>query len=124
MRSIALLLSAATPLFMSACDVDVFGADEKKIAGGCRLYLREDGGFSLIPPGSTGGEGVAKLGWRKPFIVAVMGDGLWEVFDTERHSSELFLPAEQIRADARVRNIPLIAPDAAWKQLHYYSSLW
>ena len=124
LSAFAPLLLGATLFSISACDVDVFGVYEKKIAGGYELSKGEDGSFAVIDTRIGAGEGITQIGWRKPFIIAVKSDGDWELFDTSSDMSQLSLTADQIRADPRVRDIPLILPDAAWKQLHHYRSQW
>jgi len=111
-------------LCLSACDLDPLGLSEKKIGGGYRLLLAEDGGFAVLRKGDGAGQGVTRLGWRKPFIVAVTGDGYWEVFDTSTGSDNLSLSAEQVQADVRVRDIPLVPAETAWKRLRHYRSQW
>jgi len=111
-------------LSLTACDLDPFGLTEKKIAGGYRLYMAEDGGSAVFSPGASGGPGVTRVGWRKPFIIAVTHDNDWEVFDTSSGASALFLKAEQVRADSKVRDIPLLSADSAWKRLSHYRNQW
>jgi hypothetical protein len=123
-RAFAPFVSVAALLCLSACDVDVFGLTEKKIAGGYRLYMGENGGFAVFAPGRSDGPGVIQVGWRKPFIIAVTHDGDWEVFDTFSGASNLFLTAQQVRADPKIRDIPLLTPDAAWHRLSHYRSQW
>ena len=121
---VASFVAVSTLLCLSACDVDLFGLSERKIAAGYRLYMAEHGGFAIMSPGASAGPCVKHLGWRRPFIVSVTCDGDWQVFDTSTGAADLFLTADEVRADSRVRDIPLLSADVAWKQLRRYRSQW
>ena len=121
---VAAFVAVFTLLCLPACDVDLFGLRERKIAAGYRLYMGEHGGFAIISPGAPGGPCVKHLGWRRPFIVAVTCDGDWQVFDPSTGAADLYLTAEQVRADQRVRDIPLLSADVAWKQLSRHWNQW
>jgi hypothetical protein len=121
---VALFVAVFTLLCLPACDVDLFGLREKEIAAGYRLYMGEHGGFAIISPGAPGGPCVKSLGWRRPFIVAVTCDGDWQVFDSSTGGADLFLTAQQVSADPRLRDIPLLSADVAWKQLSRNRSQW
>jgi hypothetical protein len=119
----AMVIPAAAFLCLSGCDVDLFGVRQKKIGGGYVLYLGEDGGYSVIAPGASGGVPVWQIGWLKPFIVAGTQDGDWEVFDTSTHGSDV-LSDHEFRTNDRFRGIRLVSPEVAWHALAHYRSQW
>ena len=110
------------PFLLSACDEDT--SEQKVIVEGYRLNMADDGTFAVFPHGSHAGLAITQIGWRQPFILAATSDGHYEIFDTSTNSEQLFLSADQVRADSRVRDIPLISAEIAWKQLDQEKSQW
>jgi hypothetical protein len=120
------LASVAALLCLAGCDVDVFGVQQKKIAPGYRLYVDDtDHGFAIFEPSASSGPGIARIGWRAPYILADVRDGSrhWQVFDTVTRTSR-FLSDSELQADLRLRDIPLTSADAAWKRLSHFRSQW
>jgi len=120
------VISVAVLACFAACDVDVFGLQHKKIAKGYTLYAdNTEHGFAVFEPRAPGGPGIAQIGWRKPYIVADVRDGQrhWQVFDTSTRSSR-FLSDSELRADSRLRDIPIISAEAAWARLSHFTSQW
>ena len=81
--------------------------------------------FAVIAPGGSGGSLIAKVGWRKPYIVARSDEGErpWEVFDTSKRTSRL-LTEKEFRADPVMHDIPVVAAEDAWNKLRHYRSQW
>lgn len=108
-------------LGFTACD---FQPDQtKEIAGGYRLY-KDDDVFAIFEGRSGAGSRITQIGWRKPFVIAAIEGGRYELFDTATHKSQLWLSADQVQADSRIRDIPLISPEDAWKQLDHDKGQW
>src|SRR6266481_3696203 len=60
----------ATLLCLTACDVDLFGLDRKRLEGGYSLVLTEvDNACALVPPHQNGGAVVVEVGCQRPLIL-------------------------------------------------------
>jgi hypothetical protein len=122
-RVIALLIAC---LCLSSCDLDPFGLTRKQIGSGYVLYVGDsEHDFAVLPPGVEFGSTVTQIGWRKPYIITHSneGDQRWEVFDTSNRTSRLLTGAE-LRADPKLRDIPVVSAEDAWRQLHHHRGQW
>jgi hypothetical protein len=109
---------------LSSCDVDVFGLDSKRVAGGWRLLQTESGGFALMPPHQDVCGYVEQIGWQKPFIISrAESSRLWDVIDTatgKQHS----ISDEQRRSDPIYRDIAVFDASDAWSRLKHWRRQW
>jgi len=114
-------LTAAT--YLVGCDVDLFGLDWKRLAGGYSLVLAEqDDACAIIAPREKGGPIVTEIGWRQPLILSHSKDS-WDVLDTAtgKHAK---ISEEQRQSDLAYRDIPIYPARTAWARLKRYKSLW
>jgi hypothetical protein len=119
------LLLIASLLLLTACDIDLFGLDRKRLGGGYSLVLSEvDDECALVPPHQNGGTLVVEVGWRKPLILT-RPDGFktWDVIDTTTHK-QTTIADEQRKTDPAYRDIAVYRAGEAWKRLKRYRSLW
>jgi hypothetical protein len=119
------LAITAAFIFLTGCDVDLFGLDRKKLGGGYSLLLSEvDDECALVPPHQNGGTLVAEVGWQKPLILT-RSDGFktWDVIDTTTHK-QTTISDEQRKTDTAYHNIAVYGAGDAWKRLKHYRSLW
>jgi hypothetical protein len=117
------LLALATITCFVGCDVDLFGLDWKRLAGGYSLVLAEqDDACAIVAPHESGGSAVTEIGWRQPLIVARNQDN-WDVLDTStgKHTK---ISEEQRRNDPTYRDIRIYRARTAWARLKRYKSLW
>ena len=115
----------ATLLCLTACDVDLFGLDRKKLGGGYSLVLTEtDNACALVAPHKNGGPVVVEVGWLNPLILT-RGDGFksWDVIDTTTQK-ETKISNEQRTTDQAYKDIPIYHARDAWKRLKRHQSLW
>jgi hypothetical protein len=115
----------ATLLCLTACDVDLFGLDRKRLGGGYSLVLTEtDNACALVAPHENGGPVVIEVGWLSPLILT-RGDGFktWDVIDTTTQKKTK-ISDEQRTTDPAYRDIPIYRARDAWKRLKRHRSLW
>src|SRR6266513_391423 len=115
----------ATLLCLTACDVDLFGLDRKRLGGGYSLVLTEvDDACALGPPHQNGGAVVIEVGWLNPLILT-RADGFkaWDVIDTTTQKKTK-ISDEQRTTNPAYRDIPVYRARDAWKQLKRHRSLW
>src|SRR6266478_1337679 len=76
---------------LAACDIDLFGTDAGKLAGGYKLKKVERfHGFEyhLVTADKHQGENIAQIGWQRPLIVVKFSDHRnWIVIDTVKNES-------------------------------------
>ena len=97
--------------FLAACDIDLFGTDAGKLAGGYKLKKVERFyGFEyqfLAPDKDQGGD-VAEIGWQRPVIVVKFRDhGGWIVIDTIKNQS-VSIPDEDRRTNPTYRAVEVL----------------
>jgi hypothetical protein len=119
----AIVVTLTCLLSYTACDSAPVGK-ERKIADGYRLFKDDDGTIAMFPRGGSAGSFITQIGWRKPFIITVTGADVWQVFDTTSRELPPYLKAEQVHADSRVNDIPLMPVAVAWEQLSENRSQW
>jgi hypothetical protein len=115
----------ATLLCLTACDVDLFGLDRKRLGGGYSLVLTEvDNACALVPPHQNGAAVVVEVGWRRPLILT-RADGFqtWHVIDTTTQK-ELTISDEQRKTDTAYRDVPVYGARDAWNRLKRHRNLW
>jgi hypothetical protein len=115
----------ATLLCLTACDVDLFGLDRKRLGGGYSLVLTEtDNACALVAPHQNGGPVVVEVGWLNPLILT-RGDGFksWDVIDTTTQK-ETKISDQQRTTDPAYKDIPIDRARDAWKRLKRRQSLW
>jgi hypothetical protein len=115
----------ATLLCLTACDVDLFELDRKRLGGGYSLVLTEtDNACALVAPHENGGPVVVEIGWLNPLILT-RADGFktWDVIDTTTQK-ETKISDEQRATDPAYRGIPIYRARDAWKRLKRHRSLW
>ena len=110
---------------LTACDVDWFGFDSKRLGGGYRLALYDGPDQCvLMAPGAEHGPLVAEIGWRKPLILLRRkGVDMWDVIDTTSDQTSQ-LSDEERKVDGRVRDIQCNPAPIAWKKLKRRKDLW
>jgi hypothetical protein len=115
----------ATLLCLTACDVDLFGLDRKKLGGGYSLVLTEiDDACALVPPHQNGGAVVVEVGWQKPLILTrAEGSKTWDIIDTTTQK-QTKISDEQRTTDPAYRDIPVYRARDAWNRLTRHRSLW
>src|SRR5437762_7295060 len=97
-RCVRLTVCALLMLSLTSCDVDLFGLDSKRIAGGWGL-LQTESGFVLMPPHKSTGGYVERIGWQKPLIISRNeSSSSWDVMDTST-GKQLSVTDEQRRTD-------------------------
>ena len=115
----------ATLLYLTGCDVDLFGLDSKRLGGGYSLELTEtDDACALVAPHQNGGPVVIEVGWLNPLILT-RADGFktWDVIDTTTQKKTK-ISDEQRTTDPVYRDIPVYRAREAWKRLNRHRSLW
>jgi hypothetical protein len=119
------LLLIASLLFLTACDIDLFGLDRKRLGGGYSLVLTEiDDACALVPPHQNGGAVVVEVGWAKPLILTrAEGFKTWDVIETTTRK-ETNISDEQRTTDPAYRDIPVYRARDAWSRLKRHRSLW
>jgi hypothetical protein len=112
---------------LAACDIDLFGTDAGKLAGGYKLKKVErfDGfEYQLLAPDKDQGEDVAEIGWQRPVIVVKFLDqGNWIVTDTIKERS-VSISDEDRRTNPFYREIEVFSADVAWRRLSARRDLW
>ena len=114
----------ATLLYLTGCDVDLFGLDSKRLGGGYSLELTEtDDACALVAPHQNGGPVVIEVGCLNPLILT-RADGFktWDVIDTTTQKKTK-ISDEQRTTDPVYRDIPVYRATEAWKRLNRHRSL-
>ena len=129
-RGARLIWLILIPLLLCACDVDLFGFDQRRLVGPYWLHVWEGGLFTLETAkepkdggcGVLGGR-VRRLGWTDTVILAEQqtcgGTGArsgWVVVTLKSQAIEAVDEAE-IRARPELAGIKVLAIDEVWKQL-------
>ena len=122
------LVIAAIPL--CACDIDLFGFDQRRLAGPFWLHVWEGGNFTLevAKEPEDGGCGVLggrvrRIGWTEAVILAEQetcgGTGArsgWVVVTVKTKAIEP-VEASAIAARPELASIKVLEADEAWKRL-------
>jgi hypothetical protein len=112
---------------LAACDIDLFGTDAGKLAGGYKLKKVERfHGFEyhLITPDKHEGEDVAQIGWQRPVIVVKFSDhGNWTVIDTIKNQF-VSISDEDRRTSPIYREVEVFSAEVAWRRLSARRNLW
>jgi hypothetical protein len=117
------LIALATIACLVGCDVDLFGLDWKRLAGGYSLVLAEQADTcAIVARHESGGPIVTEIGWRQPLILSRSKDS-WDVLNTTtgKHAK---ISEEQRQSDLAYRDIPIYPARTAWARLKRYKSLW
>jgi hypothetical protein len=117
------LLALVTITCFVGCDVDLFGLDWKRLAGGYSLVLAEqDNACAIVAPHESGGPMVTEIGWRQPLILS-RSDDRWDVLDTIT-GKHVKISEEQRQSELAYRDIAIYPARTAWARLKRYKSLW
>ena len=112
---------------LAACDIDLFGTDAGKLAGGYKLKKVEtfDGfEYELLAPGKDKGEYVAQIGWQRPVIVVKLREhGNWDVIDTMK-KQHVSVSDEHRKTNPTYREIEVFSAEVAWQRLSARRRLW
>src|ERR1700737_1981675 len=113
------VITVIAPLLcLTACDVDLFELNRKRLGGGYSLVLTEtDNACALVAPHQNGGPVIVEVGWLHPLILT-RGDGFksWDIIDTTTQK-ETKISDEQRTTDPAYREIPIYRAGDAWKRL-------
>ena len=119
-RVLVLILFAS----LCSCDVDLFGLDQKQLAGGYKLTLTEnDSACALVPPGGNGGLLVKEVGWKEPLLLVDYYNDRWGIIDTTTKKEILISDAER-KSDPRFRDIQSYPARDVWEELKRHKRLW
>ncbi len=112
---------------VAACDIDLFGTDAGKLAGGYKLKKVEAFDrfeYELLAPGKDEGEYVAQIGWRRPVIVVKLRDhGNWDVIDTMKNQY-VSISEEDRKTNPTYRETEIFSAEVAWRRLSARRRLW
>jgi hypothetical protein len=115
-------------LCLVACDVDLFGNDQRSIIGGYRLHAVEDGSVLLRPPSDTGSTfsapAVESIGWDSTRILVHWARssrwsrgydfaGKWEIIELRSGFSRGPFTDSDVAADSALRHIETFSAEAA-----------
>jgi hypothetical protein len=126
-RAATLALFLVSGLSLS-CDIDLFGFDERTVAGPYSLHVWEGGDYTLETTGPRDGCGVLggrvrRIGWSSELILAEQetcgGRGArsgWVVVNFKTRSVEP-IEASAIRERPELSRIKVLDAETAWKQL-------
>jgi hypothetical protein len=112
---------------LTACDIDLFGTDAGKLAGGYELkkveaFKRFE--YELLEAGKDKGEYVDEIGWQRPvIIVKFQNHGNWNVIDT-RKNQDVSMSDEDRKTSPVYREIKVLSAGDAWRQLSAHRRLW
>jgi hypothetical protein len=102
---------------LTACDIDLFGTDAGKLAGGYELKKWKHSKDSK-------GEYVDEIGWQRPvIIVKFQNHGNWNVIDT-RKNQDVSMSDEDRKTSPVYREIKVFSAGDAWRQLSAHRRLW
>ena len=128
-RPLGILTVSLASVCGSACDVDLFGVDQRELIGPYSLHVFEGGWYSLDTkesPDSCGvlGGRVLRVGWTSDFILAEQetcgGRGArsgWVVVNVKTQAVEP-IEASDIPNRPDVATIKVLEAEAAWESLH------
>lgn len=127
-RHLAILIVWLASVCGSACDVDLFGFDQRKLVGPYCLHVFEGGRYSVDTKESPDGCGVLggrvlRIGWTDDFILAEQetcggrgGRSGWVLLNVKSKAVEA-IEASAIQKRPELASIKVLEAKAAWESL-------